>query len=638
MTPVSVWLQKVRAGLWHLRQGGWVQLKTFRSRAASGRARGQRLSATASQSKWSPWNRKKLQFPPIVWEARSPRRPDLRVAVILDEFSEASFRYEWNQVSLTRDNWADELRARPVDFLFVESAWAGNSGEWRYQLTGTSGAKPDFLALMAFCRMQKIPTVFWNKEDPAHYDDFLEAARLFDVVFTTDSNRVCAYREDLGHDRVRVLPFAAQPAIHNPIRPKYGWRSRGVAFAGMYFANKFPERQEQLDLLLKGAADATTNSQPGLEIFSRVLNRSEYQFPDEFKSFVVGSLTYPQMLTAYKAYKIFLNANSVVDSPSMCARRVFEITASGTPLLSTPSAAIPQYFSDDEIATVSTREEASRVTRAILTNPNMADRMLHRAQRRIWSQHTYSHRVEQVVQSIAPARTRPVTTPTVSAIVSTIRPHLLERLLQTLASQADDVQLEVVLLTHGFEVPARELDRMREETGLQNLVLLAAGRDVSLGACLNKCVDAASGTVVTKMDDDDYYSAHYLADQLHALAYSGAQIVGKQAHYMFLKGQNATVLRFPEKEHTFTHLVMGPTLMGRRDVFADNRFIDASVGEDTAFLRSVREQDGLIYASDRFNYCQYRGSADHTWEIDPHEILGSSAIEVFGRPMEHITI
>ncbi|MEK8227731.1 glycosyltransferase [Oerskovia sp. M15] len=33
-----------------------------------------------------------------------------------------------------------------------------------------------------------------------------------------------------------------------------------------------------------------------------------------------------------------------MDSPSMCARRVFEITACGTPVVTTPSRAIGEFF------------------------------------------------------------------------------------------------------------------------------------------------------------------------------------------------------------------------------------------------------------------------------------------------------
>src|SRR5690625_5653231 len=117
----------------------------------------------------------------------------------------------------------------------------------------------------------------------------------------------------------------------------------------MYFAHKFPERREQMEVLLGGALDASARMDTGLEIFSRFLGDDErYQFPGELADRVVGSLPYDRMLTAYKAYKVFLNVNSVVTSPSMCARRIFEITASGTPVVSAPSPAIGEFFSRSE--------------------------------------------------------------------------------------------------------------------------------------------------------------------------------------------------------------------------------------------------------------------------------------------------
>ena len=48
----------------------------------------------------------------------------------------------------------------------------------------------------------------------------------------------------------------------------------------------------------------------------------------------MGELPYDQMLAAYKMYKVFLNVNSVIDSPTMCARRVFELSACSTPVVS----------------------------------------------------------------------------------------------------------------------------------------------------------------------------------------------------------------------------------------------------------------------------------------------------------------
>src|SRR5699024_12329470 len=113
-------------------------------------------------------------------------------------------------------------------------------------------------------------------------------------------------REALGHEKIAARPFAAQPAVYDPVRPQPGHQERDVALAGMFVAHKFPERREQMEVLLGGALDASARMDTGLEIFSRFLGDDErYQFPGELADRVVGSLPYDRMLTAYKAYKVF---------------------------------------------------------------------------------------------------------------------------------------------------------------------------------------------------------------------------------------------------------------------------------------------------------------------------------------------
>ncbi len=560
------------------------------------------------------------------------------MGVILDDFSIASFSFEWNLLQLRKDSWRQQLEETKVDFLFVESAWNGNQGSWKYQLMGTSGPKPEFLQLMAWCRDQGIPTVFWNKEDPPHYDDFLAAAREFDVVFTSDSDRIPAYRQDLKHDRVAALPFAAQPAIHNPIRVGQYHHTRGSAFAGMYFAHKYPERRKQMDILLAAARDASSQSGPKFEIFSRQLGGdSNYQFPVPYNEHVVGSLDYAKMLTAYRAYKVFLNVNSVVDSPSMCARRIFEITASGTPVVSTPSAAIGHFFEPDQVFVAESKEQAESQIRMLARSSELNDRVVHRAQRRIWGEHTYAHRAETVVASVLPDRVRSLELPVVSALVPTIRPHQIEHVFSTVGSQVD-VEVEVVLLTHGFEVPEDEVRRLAEKHGVGRFKLLTASRDVTLGECLNRCVAVSTGQVLTKMDDDDYYGPRYLLDLLHALDYSKADVVGKQAHYMYFESNNATALRISHMEHRMTRFVMGPTITASREVFESHPFEALNRGEDTAFLKAVSTAGGSIYSADRFNFCQYRKGEGHTWDASDEELAASGEIKFFGAPKEHITV
>ncbi len=567
---------------------------------------------------------------------RLPGSRRARVGVILDDFSTMAYGVEWNCVQLTSKNWREQLAAEPVDFLFAESVWRGVDGSWAGKFTGPD--VPVLTELTQWFSERRIPTVFWNKEDPPHYSDFLGAAKLFDHVFTSDANKLADYARDLGHNRVAVLPFAAQPALHNPVRPVHGWHERDIAFGGMYFTEKYPERREQLDLLLNAAVAASSDMDTGLEIFSRQIDGdAKYQFPEPFAARVVGGLDYAEMLTAYKAYKAFLNVNSVVDSPTMCSRRVFEIVASGSNLISTPSPAIDTYFGPDEVFTVKSEAEAEQLLRALHRNPELGERQLHRGQRRIWRDHTYRARATQVLAAAAPHLVTPQRRAGISALVSTIRPGQLEHVFQTIGSQAD-VSVELVLLTHGFHPEQPAIDRLRAKFGVENLVLLTAERSVPLGECLNLCVAAASGEVLTKMDDDDFYGGHYLSDQLYALDYSRADVVGKQAHYMYLAAHNATILRFPDWEHRYSRSVMGPTLLASADTFRSVRFAPLAGGEDTRFLRDVTAGGGVIYSSDRFNYCQQRLSGDHTWKVDDAELLAKGRVKFFGNYRDEVSV
>ena len=224
----------------------------------------------------------------------------------------------------------------------------------------------------------------------------------------------------------------------------------------------------------------------------------------------------------------------------------------------------------------------------------------------------------------------------VSVIAATRRPEQLAHMLSAIGGQVG-VELHLILVSHGFEPSRKTISPALENGIFGDIVTVSADGNLSLGECLNLGIDRSSGDFVAKMDDDDLYGCHYLADQINALRYSGADLVGKQAHYMYLEGSNRTLLRMADREHRFTDIVMGPTLLGTRTLFEENRFANRSRGEDTDFLNRVGQAGARIYSADRFNFVQMRSAgAGHTWKANDLELAASGTVQWFGRNDHHV--
>lgn len=570
------------------------------------------------------------EFPEILPPDYAPKLPGIRAAVILDEFSETAFAPEWTQIPLLPDGWREQLDSDRFDLLFVESAWRGSGGSWRYHFTGPSAPRPAVVELANECRRRGIPTIFWNKEDPPHFENFLASAALFDIVLTTDANCIPRYKERLGHDRVFQLAFAAQPRIHNPARPAGLRRERVVAFGGTYFRDKYPERRAQMDYLLPAAAEL------GLDIYSRHSGDEKYDFPGPLTEHVRGALTYPQMLAAYHAYKVLINVNSVVDSPTMCPRRVFEISACGGAVVSAPSEAIRKFFAEDVVIQVDNKDSAFHELRALVRSEEYRDRVVHLAQREIWEKHTYSHRVQEILGHIGiEARLHDNN---VSVIAPTIRPANIDNILDSVSRQRN-VEVELVILTHGFEGDPARIAKRAQRLGIGECRVIRADKTRPLGSCLNQLVRKTTGDVIAKMDDDDYYGDNYLRDLLHALRFSDAQVVGKAATYVHFAARDAMILTYPSREHQYSKFVRGATIMGHRSVFLDVPFEPVRAGSDSRFLSAVRSGGGRIYAADRFNYIVRRGLLEgHTWKITDRELFGKGDVKLYGDGRSHVRV
>lgn len=204
--------------------------------------------------------------------------------------------------------------------------------------------------------------------------------------------------------------------------------------------------------------------------------------------------------------------------------------------------------------------------------------------------------------------------PSVTILLSTMRPERLEFALRQVARQRGTDSLELVLLTHGFDADRGTLERFRAKAPHVALVTVPVPADTVFGEVLNVGVMRASGDLLAKMDDDDWYGPDFLADLLLAKQYSGADLVGCSSEFTFVAPLSVTARRGDPSE-VYRPWVAGGTLMLERGLLrglggfrATRQAVDASV------LRAVRAIGGVTYRTHGLGYVLRREQHGHTWD------------------------
>lgn len=298
---------------------------------------------------------------------------------------------------------------------------------------------------------------------------------------------------------------------------------------------------------------------------------------------------------------------------------------------------------------VEDNEQLRMQTRAYLWHTEYADRIAVPAARAVRAGHTFAHRasaLEALVGRPREGRRGSAASPfdrSVSAVISTNRTHELDSVLDNMVRQSigADGDLQVVLVMHGLDASPTQVEARFRDAGLDQVVVLAADASLTLGACLNLGIEASDGAHIAKIDDDNFYGRHYLRDLVDAVDYSGASIVGKWAHYTWLRSTGAVILRFPDTEHAYQRLVQGGSILMREDVARALRFSDIPRAVDTDLLDRAQAEGITTYSADRFNYVSVRGTDRHahTWTVEDASFMNKTSEVVFyGDPREHVDL
>lgn len=266
----------------------------------------------------------------------------LTVGIITDEYMFNFYRDVFEKtVYLSPSNFQRELSSHEFDAVLFVTCWRGMyDDEWR-GMSFRERPKAALEAIIGHCKANEVPLVFQSIEDPSNFDHFLDLAKQFDYVFTSDSDCVDRYKSELGHDNVYYGEYGANPIVNNPVgSQRHNFQS--VFFAGSY-PERYPERTKDMETMFDSVL-ANPRTDTPLLIVDRNYGSGSFEFPDRFRPYTIGPFSHEVLQRIHKLFAYSANFNSIKSSPTMCAMRVYELQAQGKPMLTNYAMSVFNKF------------------------------------------------------------------------------------------------------------------------------------------------------------------------------------------------------------------------------------------------------------------------------------------------------
>ena len=243
-------------------------------------------------------------------------------------------------------------------------------------------------------RRDGVATAMWFVEDwrlftywkgyAAHYDLFavIQKEPFFDELAA------------IGQDNALYLPLAAQPDVHAPLdldaveRRKWG---ADVSFMGAGYPNRRLAFREL--------------ARPGFKIWGTEWDGDHVLEP--YVQLGGARVSSEQCVRIFNATKVNLNLHSSIQAKELVSRgdfvnpRTFEVAACGGFQLVDERGLLPELFSDDEMATVSSIKELAEKTDYFLEHEDERLAYAQSARARVLAKHTCAHRMQALLDFAA---------------------------------------------------------------------------------------------------------------------------------------------------------------------------------------------------------------------------------------------
>jgi spore maturation protein CgeB len=238
--------------------------------------------------------------------------------------------------------------------------------------------------ILALKRRREVPWVIWYTGDLRSLAAIRDVGKAFDHACVAGTDLVAGL--EASGLPVTLIPFGCDPSFHRPMRARTPYRAN-VVFAG----SATPRREQLLSALVEF----------GLAIWGRGWRKTG------LKDYCRGELeTAENFVRAYAGATVAVNIHHSIDpdparDARSCNERLFELAAIGATQVVDYRADLPQYFeSDQEVLVYQQTDQLRELVQFALENAPQRERVAAAARARALREHTYMHRMLQLLQSI----------------------------------------------------------------------------------------------------------------------------------------------------------------------------------------------------------------------------------------------
>lgn len=239
----------------------------------------------------------------------------------------------------------------------------------------------------------------------------------------------------------------------------------------------------------------------------------------------------------------------------MFSRRVFELLACGTPVISTYSKGIVEMLGDSVFLTESEPDTKKHLD-LLLNDPTAWMKASVAGIRKVMEFHTYNHRINEVFNKTGLAGI-PGVLPEISLLVRTDNEKGLSVLADRIREQTH-LPKSVVLVSE-FELSNEKTEQFARMVAPVNIFPLVFYQD----KLPQKIMELAPSDYYAIWDQNDYYGPNYLKDYALAVKYSAAPYFGKRNYHRW---DNGEINEFNRGDHfSMVNQVPVSTLMFKKE-------------------------------------------------------------------------